>query len=271
MIHYKTNCGTRFSKIKKSAIKTSRYAKQGFPSDGFEDIFSIGWSNILSPMIRAGIDPENAIADSALIIATGSCRYMSVFVSDESAVDFAESAPLGDADARSIAESIINESSPVGADGRNCIHPIWFHLPGRANSIFVAVLVKNSEPYVIVGGDGSNYFSVKVDDNQGGMAIASETNSARIALNLCMMMAAFPEWVSDGAPNLTKAYGHPSKCIAPDKAFIDIQKKADATPHMRRGHFRFLHSERYTKSRGQIVFVRPTMVKGRAKTVEAEL
>ena len=39
------------------------------------------------------------------------------------------------------------------------------------------------------------------------------------------------------------------------------------TPHFRRGYFKRLTSDFYTKKKGQIVFVKETMVNGKAKTV----
>ena len=47
----------------------------------------------------------------------------------------------------------------------------------------------------------------------------------------------------------------------------DVHKGAKR-PHMRRGYFKCLSSDFYKNKRGQIIFIRETMVKGKSKTVD---
>lgn len=46
-----------------------------------------------------------------------------------------------------------------------------------------------------------------------------------------------------------------------------INMPISKSPHLRRGHFRFLQSEKFVNKKGCIVFVSETMIKGQAKTV----
>lgn len=83
-------------------------------------------------------------------------------------------------------------------------------------------------------------------------------------------IGAFPDMMIDGFPdNIKNAATNPSKSIT-----IGIEPKVKSSvdgcsknPHFRSGHFRFLQSDRYKEKRGQTIFIKPTMVKGRAKTV----
>ena len=49
---------------------------------------------------------------------------------------------------------------------------------------------------------------------------------------------------------------------------VEEGQKGAKRPHMRKGYFKCLTSEFYKNKRGQIIFVRETMVKGKTKTVD---
>ncbi len=85
-------------------------------------------------------------------------------------------------------------------------------------------------------------------------------------INTFLYMQAFPEMIQDGAPK-----GQPieysfnkSKIIKTSSHIIDA---GGITPHFRRGHFRLLTSNFYTKKKGQVIFIRSTFVGGKAKTI----
>lgn len=94
----------------------------------------------------------------------------------------------------------------------------------------------------------------------------------KFLVGLGMYINCFPETVKDGVPEDLK---HPSQHKSNNPVTIGIakpvraEKGEHASPcgHFRRGHFRTLRDKRYTKKRGQTVFVRETFVKGKAVTV----
>ena len=113
--------------------------------------------------------------------------------------------------------------------------------------------------------DGGTPFQIHMNSEQ------REEPLARLFYNLCMYVEAFPDCLVDGSPDEVKAFNifyHAGKNrrikLATHESLID---RSGVTPHFRRGHFRRLMSEHWTKKRGQVVFVRSTFVKGKAETV----
>lgn len=89
----------------------------------------------------------------------------------------------------------------------------------------------------------------------------------QLFLNLCAYMSAFPECVVEGPPlEKTRSSDKISTIIKISDSLKEVYHEG-VSPHMRRGHFRFLKSEIYTNKRFQAVYVKPTMVKGSATTV----
>ena len=98
----------------------------------------------------------------------------------------------------------------------------------------------------------------------------ADTMDAQHTLGSAMAyMQAFPDTVMDGIPENLRNPNHSrhhtcrSVCMAEDIIIRD-----GPSPHYRVGHFRLLLSERFTKKRGQVVFVRGCFVKGKAETVK---
>jgi hypothetical protein len=93
----------------------------------------------------------------------------------------------------------------------------------------------------------------------------------KLALASLAYIQAFPDMVADGLPvglsnvnHYRKSY---SKIVAPSSI---VFTREGPCPHYRSGHFRLLLSEKYTKKRGQMVFVKGTFVKGKAFDVLAD-
>ncbi len=90
----------------------------------------------------------------------------------------------------------------------------------------------------------------------------------RLICGLGMYLSCFPEMLADGPPDDIK---HPShhqyKSIKTIGISPKVREAGDVTPHFRRGHFRVLSSEKFTKKRFQAVFVKHCFVKGEAVTV----
>jgi len=92
----------------------------------------------------------------------------------------------------------------------------------------------------------------------------------RLILNLLFYMSAFPENVLNSPPDeeCDKLNKNNSKTISISPTISEyLHENRDVQPHLRRGHFRFLGSDHFTKKRGQTIFVKASFVKGEAKTV----
>jgi hypothetical protein len=94
---------------------------------------------------------------------------------------------------------------------------------------------------------------------------------SRLLSSLGMYLSCFPEMLKDGPPDDVK---HPSYHQYADAKTIGISPQVrihsehgEVTPHFRRGHFRVLRSEQFTKKRFQVVFVKQCFVKGEAATI----
>ena len=85
-------------------------------------------------------------------------------------------------------------------------------------------------------------------------------------------MECFPECVRDGVPSTNNETVYQSKgrnvCLDISEKVLEEGQKGVKRPHMRKGYFKCLSSEFYKNKRGQIIFVRETMVKGKSKTVD---
>jgi hypothetical protein len=88
----------------------------------------------------------------------------------------------------------------------------------------------------------------------------------RLVYGMFMMKLEFPEIFIDGPPPSIK---HPAWYRTLNKFHFALSRvRKDMAPHIRSGHFRLLSAERYVHKRGQLVFVRPSMVNGEAKHTE---
>ena len=91
----------------------------------------------------------------------------------------------------------------------------------------------------------------------------------RLAVNTIAYMNTFPDCIKDGVPEELKEEYSKSVGIAEKVVEITEAEKSGkiVAPHFRRGYFKRLTSDFYTKKKGQVIFVSETMVKGAAKTV----
>jgi len=116
----------------------------------------------------------------------------------------------------------------------------------------------------------SEYVIAKSRNDEEGMSVERDF---RFAINLLAYMECFPECVRDGVPttnNETIFYpkGRNIRLGISEKIIEEDGIKGVKRPHMRKGYFKCLTSDFYKNKRGQIIFVRETMVKGKSKTVE---
>lgn len=89
---------------------------------------------------------------------------------------------------------------------------------------------------------------------------------ARIVFGLSLYMDAFPDAVLPASSDDVKHIGHydGAKNRVAANSIVTEEERHGISPHWRRGHFRILVSERFTRKQGQTVYVRGTFVKGKA-------
>jgi hypothetical protein len=105
-----------------------------------------------------------------------------------------------------------------------------------------------------------------VDNERSEKAI----NNFKLILNILFYMSAYPENILNQPPDErieNKIDPKNTKTITVSKEISDYLKDTELTPHLRRGHFRLLNSDYYKHKKGQVIFVRSSFVKGKAKTI----
>lgn len=153
----------------------------------------------------------------------------------------------------------------------------FIHSPGVECSTFVVTSInefktlnwKNSGIGVANGDDCAAVEFCQINKKWVSKDIDTDRMKLEInlAVNLFLYLSCFPECVTNKAPKGVIVSNNQigrSHIISTHESLFD---RSSVTPHFRNGHFRLLQSDRFTKKRGQVVFVRSTFVKGQAKTV----
>ncbi len=111
------------------------------------------------------------------------------------------------------------------------------------------------------------------DDLEETLDLVSDSETKKnwnIIFNMFLYIDAFPEAIRKGPPPITLPYGMTplsNTTIGLSKSIRQMYADRSVSPHMRRGYYRFLQSDRYKKKRFQTIYVRPSMVKGTADHV----
>lgn len=210
----------------------------------------------------------------ASLVASGSQllrkKWLTIYVDSVDLLDFLENVELRGTDADALAKA-----ARTLAAGEAYAQGLMLHLPKTQTSIFACFdrEVLNVRAGAVAG--WLHFADFENGDFKGCLAGCSAEAARvwRIVLNLLMYMDAFPECVRDGCPTLHSKGNRPvdyakSWRIGASDAIRETYRNG-TSPHMRRGHFRLLTSDRFKKKRGQTVYVKPTMVSGSAKTVTA--
>lgn len=95
----------------------------------------------------------------------------------------------------------------------------------------------------------------------------NDSNYMRLGINLLYYMRAFPECILDGIPKgerLEFSFKSKKQQIkTSDKLKITHDESGRViTPHLRRGHFRYLGSDFFKNKKGKTIFIEATAVKG---------
>lgn len=91
--------------------------------------------------------------------------------------------------------------------------------------------------------------------------------AGQLVIGMLLMAKSFPEMFHDGPPERIK---NPNwyKKVSNASHLQVASVRSSVSPHIRSGHFRVLSHPRYVKKRGQVIFVKPSMVKGKANHTE---
>jgi hypothetical protein len=141
-------------------------------------------------------------------------------------------------------------------------------------SIFFMFTLHSNNKYTknyLYTSDGNNHWSFPLTINYL-QDINNNENSIifKFVLNMIFYMDAFPDKINNKPPEelCDKLNFNNSKTISIAKDIENyLHENRDVSPHLRRGHFRYLDSERFVNKKGQTIFVKSTMVKGKAITI----
>lgn len=115
----------------------------------------------------------------------------------------------------------------------------------------------------------SEYNIAKLRKDEDGKTVE---RNFRFAVNLLAYMECFPECVREGVParnnEIVYQYKGRNVKLGTSEKVIEDGQQVTKRPHMRKGYFKCLSSEFYKNKRGQIIFVRETMVKSKSKTID---
>lgn len=165
-------------------------------------------------------------------------------------------------------ENKIEENNGEAFIFTGCCHGL-----NLSRSIFFNITkIKKHATLFVSNGDDIAYIPLLFPSKTRNNMLKNDTYGTmlRLALNLIFYMSAFPENVLNKPPDevCDKLNINNSKTISMSKEIADyLHENRDVSPHLRRGHFRYLGSDHYTKKRGQTIFVKSSFVKGHAVTV----
>ena len=156
-------------------------------------------------------------------------------------------------------------------------HDIALHVPcleeGYVFSFFL--MPDNTIAIFFADDDGvgqiheSEYNIAKSRKDEEGLGVERDF---RFAVNLLAYMECFPECVREGVPSTNNETVYQSKGknvrLGISEKVLEDEQKGLKRPHMRKGYFKCLSSDFYKNKRGQIIFVRETMVKSKSKIVD---
>lgn len=155
-------------------------------------------------------------------------------------------------------------------------YDIALHVPNLDDgfAFSLCLMPDNTIAVFFVDDDGTGQIHEReynIAKSQKGEASVAVERNFRFAVNLIAYMECFPECVREGVPAVNNETEYQNKGknvrLGTSEKILDSEHNGAKRPHMRKGYFKCLSSEFYTHKRGQIIFVRETMVKSKSKTV----
>lgn len=278
----RTREGLVFSRIDKQRVQDAAMIKKIVGAQVFEIPHNPLWVELTTRSREEGRDTGLASADVQITRLVGLGRFHSIYVGNEAVADFIEQSEVKASDGALISQA----ASDAALRFQN---GLAIHLPSRKESVVVNCvtadsLAEQNVPKYFVGaspdhmvtvaisrGENISYAPFKRDGRWPESVTRENVNKEAwsIVLNLMLYMDAFPECVTDGPPDIVmgSTEGATQQVVRASAPIREVYERSRTMPHMRRGHFRVLKSERFTHKRFKAVFVKPAMVRGSASTV----
>jgi hypothetical protein len=257
--------------------------KKKYSDDTIAQIFSNGLANLLTKRNASKADISNAMQEVEIVTLLYNYKYNNYFVDSFDLGNFFKNTKIKKEiikDLKNIVSDIaqinfkdstilnIEKNEVINGNVKRFLGCIFLKNLSRSLFFNISLLNDHLQIYVTNGDDNS---SVEISDNPDKIDfINNDSEMIRIVLNLIFYMSAFPEYVTDKPPQdmCEKSNINNSKTISLSKDIADyLHETRDIAPHLRRGHFRYLGSEHFTKKKGQTIFVKSSFVKGQAKTI----
>lgn len=155
-------------------------------------------------------------------------------------------------------------------------YDLALHIPYETDGYIFSFCIMHDGTFALLysGKDGCGQLHESEYNNLKDRSDETSANLLKdftLAVNLLAYMKCFPECVKDGVPdtnnsNTYRYKDHSVQLGTSDK--ITETVKGAMRPHFRKGYFKLLSSEFYTKKRGQLIWVSETTVNSKSKTVE---
>jgi hypothetical protein len=261
----------RFSKPNKHLISFFKKESRSYAKHDIKGITGKYWADTIERLKMEGLCEVNAKMDILIRYGHSKNSWHNIYIDSYNVYDFMSTNKIKKHDAAKAFDILAYQyGRRAGFNGGG----IYIHMPNENHSIYFvcAKLKLKDNEHVLVMVYGKNYEhgvfildEFLLQEKQRDLSI-EET----LIFNALLYMDAFPECVHSGAPNVIINGGTRSSTIMESEAIKKTYADRSLTSHFRRGHFRFLQSDRYKGKRFQTIYVRPTMVKGMAETVTYE-
>jgi hypothetical protein len=265
--------GVVYSTIDKGIINIAKKVRER-AGDQFLNFSSEFWLEMAGRAKKQypQMTPAMVFADQVMIATIAYRKYQTIFIESEDVLDFLKSTKTRQTDCQLVMQAFSDLSSLCDGNG------IVIHMPKTKHSITVQPMGRELIKGAIFDTEVDICIFYQDFDHTGYFAFGEksfrvdymETDPVMsFIINLFVYMSAFPLCVQDGTPSLSMPYTGESKTITVSAAQPIREEYAQSkiTPHMRRGHFRVLRSEVFKNKRFQAVYVKPSMVCGKALTV----
>lgn len=236
---------------------------------------------------EASFQVQTNILISDMFISDTEKKFLHLYFVDNSLRDFLIDLPLSDFDGLSeficengeeVGDSVISTTGQAFKTEKTSTHlEFGIHIPfeNKYRGYAFSFTYKAKEKKLLftwLVGDDSGYITEDIFsklEKQNDERSKTVFAYLRLAVNTIAYMNTFPDCIKDGVPEENKE--EYSKSVMVSEKVIEINEAVNSgnkiTPHFRRGYFKRLTSDFYTHKKGQIVFVKKTMVNGKAKTV----
>lgn len=267
-----TKDGVRFSGMPNNLMRMAKIIKDKHGDDVLNDFGNNEWDGLIDIWASCGHNYQTSVAFAYSVFLFNKKDWQSIYVADDHLTNFLSSYSVKDSDFR-LFYQVIDNLMPNFDGSRS----FAIHLPDIKHSLFVF--------YVPSSDDDAGYLCYVKHDYMGFCTIKPDGNNMdiikqwgeyaedwKVIFGLFIYMDAFPDCVRAGPPEVVKGYVEKTNSLT--LLTHDVIKRENemskVIPHMRRGHFRVLQSERYTKKRFQAVYVKPSMIGGESLTVTSE-